>query len=656
MEEWRRAAEESLKGAPFDKKLVTPTPEGIKLQPIYSDVSGSARVVPGFREADLLIAQEILAENPSEFNQILLAELMRGQNCVALPLDVATRRALDPGEAAAGEVGQCGLSIAALADLESALNGVDLAAAPVLAWAGSSGLPLLAMFGALAEKRRGAAWCGGVLGDPLTEWARDGALPMAVSVAFDEMAKATTWAAVHAPDVRTIGVQASLWADAGGSAVDELAFGLATGVEYLRETANRGVDIGVSAPRTLFGFTLGPVVFMQVAKLRAFRLLWAQAVAAFGGNADAQVATIHGRSTVFNKSSLDPHTNMLRASVEGFVGIVGGVDSLHVAAFDESVRVSNDFSRRIARNVAIILSEECGLIDVADPAAGSYYVETLTDELASAAWTRFQEIEAGGGMTAALRSGWPQRAVAEAAQGRFAAMASRRESLIGVNFSANPLEEPLERGPVHHEFPRRVPAQKVDEGHMKTVAEAVEGLADRASLGSVRRALRSGVAAEEAIERVQVRGLAADYERLRAAASTWTAKTGAAPRVWLANFGPPRQHAARAEFAAGFFTPGGFDVRQARGAKTVDEAVGAADAADAAVVVLCSNDETYPEIVPDFVSALRARRPDQCIILAGLPEGQVESHRAAGISDFIHLRVNCLSFLGTLQRQLGILE
>ena len=663
-EEWKQAAEESLKGAPFDKKLITSTPEGIKLQPIYGQADLDALALPeswpglppfvrgshasGFKKRSWLIAQELPYGSAEKFNAALRSDLMRGQNSVALLPDVATRHGLDPDEASCGEVGECGLSLSTLDDASRAFAGVDFQAAPVLAFAGVSALPLAGLLQAASGAN---GFSGAVLADPLTEWARDGKLEISLDDAYAEMASLSKWAA--GKGIRTAGIQANLWADAGGTAVEELAFGLATGAAYFRALATAGVPEDEIAPRFVMALSLGSNLFMQIAKLRAARLLWDRIVESFG--VKPAPLFIHGRSSIFNKSVLDPYTNMLRATSEGFAGVVGGADSMHVAAFDEPARTPDEFSTRIARNIHIILAEECGFAEVADAAGGSWYVESLTIELAKKAWELFQEVEKHGGMAIALREGFPQAAVAASARARLDAVSKRREAVLGVNLFPNPAETPLAPNPDGSEKKftgraKRIAAAR--KGGVSLASASVEEIAKAfqagATIGEISKALlRKGAGVPE-IARVHVIRAAGGYERLRAATRENP------PMVWLAKFGPPKQSKARADFSSGFFSAGGYCVRQqTAGAKSVEEALDQAVASKAAIVVLCSTDDTYPEIVPAFVPELKAKMPGVKVILAGFPTDQIEAHKASGVDDFIHIKTDCLDFLTNLHKELA---
>lgn len=679
--EWRAAAEESLKGAPFEKKLLTKTHEGITLQPIYnaSDLEQlglgeswpglpdflRGRKAAGAKVEPWWMAQELPIGLPSAWNEAALADLSRGQNALSILLDASTRRCCDPDEAGPYEVAQCGLSLFQVEDLAAALRGVDPTPIALVCPAGATALPLLGLLVAASEKLgvNPSAWQGAVTADPITEYARDGKLDRSLEICWDEMAATVRWAEAVGSPLRLIGIQAGLWAEGGANAVQELAFGLATGVESLREMTARGLTVDQAASRCFFSYSLGSEIFPQIAKLRAARLLWHRVVSASGGGPNAMF--LHGRSSLFNKSRLDPHTNMLRATAEGFVAAVGGVDSFHVAAFDEPLRAPDTFSRRISRNVHIILGEECNFADVADPAGGSWYVEVLTRQLAEAAWAQFQEIEARGGMTSAVRRGEPQVAAAQSAESRLAAAATRKDGYIGVNLFPNVLEEIL---PAPASDQKSVQAARAAEavacradGHLAALPADVSAVANAfregATLGQVGAALTGSEGAEPAITRLRVRRAAEDFEELRDKALAYRAGKGQLPTIWLANFGPSKQYKARADFSTGFLSPGGFSVEQGLGSKSIEEAVEAAAqavAGGALAIVLCSTDDTYAEIVPAFIPAFRARCPQTRIIVAGYPTDLVKELEAAGVQDFLHLRRNCLEFNQELQEILGL--
>lgn len=694
--DWRRVAEESLEGAPFEKKLVTRTPEGIDLQPIYTRADGGATTgdwpgLPpygrgatalGSRTQGWQICQELPYGAPAEFNAALLQDLNRGQNSVYLLLDIATRLGLDPDEAPPGEVGGCGLSLATLDDLTRSLRGVDLSAVPVYVQAGMSAMPLTALFlAALAEQGQKAADLhGAILADPYADWLGRGTLAGPLAAAYDDMALATEWATRSGSPLRTVGVAANHWADAGGSAVHELAFGLATGVDYLRALGERHITATRAAPRFLFTLSSGSHLFMEIAKFRAARLLWARAVTATGAPAEAGRLVFHARTSLWNKTVLDPHVNLLRTTTEAFAAVVGGCASLHVAPFDECFRVPDDFSRRLARNIQIILAEECGLGRVVDPAGGSWYVEALTTQLATKAWALFQEVEKRGGMAAAIRAGFPQESVDKLAAERMSAVETRRDGIIGTNLHPNLKERPVESnlpdygalaaGRIRQvAVNRQRSAPERDAEVLARLADLItatpvekmrimtEAFAHGATLGEVGKVQRAGRAGEAAVPRLCIRRRSVAFETLRRRTEAHLKRTGARPLVFLANFGPRKQHAARAEFSTGFFAAGGFEIRAGTGSETAQAAAAAARESGAPIVVLCSTDETYPALVPAFAAELRAGSNPPIIVLAGLPatpELQQQYRDAGGVKEFIHLRANCAQLLARFLDLLGL--
>ncbi len=431
--DWRKLVDGELKGAAFDEKMLTRTSEGITLQPVYKreDVANlpQANTFPGlapfprggsaagYTGHPWDISQEINSSSPAEFNHAARNSLASGLSALNMVLDKATRNGADPDWAKHGEVGSGGLSIATLRDLERALEGIDLRKTSLFVRSGASALPFAALLMALMRRRHQPAsrLRGCIEMDPLGVLSHEGVLPQSLEGAYREMAVLTRWAAKHAPRLQTICVHSRAWHEAGGNAVQELAFTLATAVEYLREMHLRELDVNAVAPRMRFAVTVGTNFFLEISKLRALRTLWARAVAAMEGNETSQRLALHVRTSLWNKTIRDPHNNILRATVEAFAGVLGGCDSLQVGAFDELIRPPDDFSRRLARNTQLVLQKECHLTHVIDPAGGSWFVESVTSDLASRAWALFQEVEKLGGMAAALQAEFPQKTVAATA-------------------------------------------------------------------------------------------------------------------------------------------------------------------------------------------------------------------------------------------------
>jgi methylmalonyl-CoA mutase len=307
-----------------------------------------------------------------------------------------------------------------------------------------------------------------------------------------------------------------------------------------------------------------------------------------------------------NKTAYDEHTNILRTTTEAFSAVVGGCDSLRIGAFDEFTGPSSPLAQRIARNLHVILGEECDLARVADPAGGSYYVEWLTDQVAHRAWNLFQEIEKRGGMAKADAAGYPQELVAETARTRADALAKRRAVIIGVNQYPNIRELRPDR----------------------TV-----------------RPSRHSREAEP-------------FERLRDAAAAFAERTGQPPLLFQANIGPSRLYRLRADWTTGFFEVGGFKVAAERDYKDADEAAAAALASDARLVVITSSDETYATSVEPLARAIKAGNPGTFVLVAGAAKDKAaeSAWRAAGVDEFVNVSSNALELLTRLLTKIGVLS
>ncbi|HBC92700.1 MAG TPA: methylmalonyl-CoA mutase, partial [Pelotomaculum sp.] len=669
-EEWRKAAEKSLKGASFEKKLISKTYDGFEVQPIYwqSDVEDLPHMgsLPGFppfvRGSAALgyflkpweISQEFSYGDPVALNQAILHDLERGQTEFNFWLDYAGLAGLDADEAVSEDVGRAGVSISSLADLARVLEGIDLEKTPVYMQAGTMGLPVLALLSAYmrhqgksTEKLRG---CIGM--DPLGLLIRTGVLPYSLKDAYDAMAWTTAWAREHAPLLQTVLVQGHPYHDAGGSAVQELAFAAATAVEYLGEMQARGMHVDDVAARMRFSFSSGSDFFLEIAKLRAARLIWSQIAGAFGGSEKAQKMYMHVSTSNWNKTIYDPYVNILRTTTEAFAGVIGGADSINIGAFDRAIRPSDDFSRRIARNIHFILNDEVNLTIPVDPSGGSYYVEKMTDSLARKAWSLFQEVEAKGGMSKALQEGFPQEQAAQTAAKRKANIARRKDIFVGTNMYPNTIEKPLADNPVDYKTMKREQSKllagyraSIDKAALQealnalveakaqgggVVEAAVKAALSGATLGTLACAVQTEGAVVPSISAINIHRGAEIFEFLRKTSEAYRDKTGSPPRVFLANMGPIPQHKPRADFTTGFFETGGFKVLKNDGFPTVEEAAGAFADSGASIAVICSTDDTYSELVPPLTKLIKDARPDTTVLLAGYPADLVETFRQAG--------------------------
>ena len=683
-EQWKAEATVALKGAPFDKVMYTKTYENLTIEPIYcaEDIEGLPHLKsrPGFapfvrstKASGYLgepwkICQELTDGIPEKFNEEAKFDIARGQTGLHIVLDRPTRIGQDPADATSDEIGVRGLSLASLADLATALDGIDSAAVSLLCYTGATALPLIALFAAAqgdaGKDLNETAACIGC--DPLGELASEGHIAMSIDAAYDSMAQTIAWAQKKAPKLQTIFIQGHPYHNAGASSNEEVAFALASGAEYLRAMMARGLPIDDVAQRIRFGFSLGSTFFMEIAKLRAARILWSQLVAAFGGSEEAQKMRIHGRSSAFNKTVFDPYVNMLRITSEGMSGAVGGVDSLHLAPFDEPQRTPDRFSRRIARNVQVMLQEEARFTMPIDMGGGSYYIEKMTNDFAASAWAIFQDIENKGGMAAAIAAGQPQAMCAATAAKRARNIQHRSDVILGTNMYANLAEKKIDIPQIDHDAIKKSRIAVLTAWRRKTllytlgdqlgaiesglgdpsfpaVDRAIEALRSGATLGQLVELAAPSTAAT--VTRLLITRSAKDFETLRTRVEAAQQNNGRKFQIFLATMGPIPQHKPRADFAAGFFEVTGFEMLWNAGFETADAAADAALAANVSVIVICSTDATYPDYVPKLASRIKAARPAATVIVAGKQAAEVEqAFIAAGVDDFIHVRSNCYEF------------
>ena len=676
---WREAADQLLKGKPFDKFMTSRTPEGIRLEPIFRkevlDDLPAAATLPGFdgylrgtsaagyRQQPWEIAQELPYGTPAEFNAAVRADLMRGQNALNVLLDIATLNGVDPDAAKVGEVAACGLSLACLRDMEAAFDTIIPDAVSFHLRAGCAGLSVGAIFFAwLKQQAVDPSKVNGSLGmDPLAVSAASGQLPVKLAALLSEQAIMAKHCAENAPGIRAVGVSSLPYHQAGASAVEELGIALATGAFYLSELVERGLAIDQAARQIRFSFCIGPNFFMEIAKLRAARMLWAQVVQAFGGDAESQKIVMHARTGLYNKTQKDPYVNMLRTTTEALSGAIGGVDSMCVGNFDEVSRMPDTFSRRISRNTQIILQEECELTAVVDPAGGSWAVEWLTNELAEKAWACFTDIEAEGGVQHALKSGFIHDMLAATAKENEANLGARRKSLIGTNVYPNLQEKELEAALPDYAKLRDQRAFEIARARMELdeagdatvmaalnhlveatpdalVAALIEAVEAGATIGEITKTIRAAVDPGEAIKPMPATRLAAKYEQMRTASASFARRTGRAPAIFLTNLGPLRRHKARADFTTGFFQTGGFDVISPAGFDTPEAAVAALTESEVGITVVCGTDDDYAEKFADYARAIKAALPRMQVILAGFPGDHEAAYRAAGMDDYIFVK------------------
>lgn len=684
-EAWREVVEKDLKGAPFEKKLITRTFEGVELQPVYTSRDWSSEGDPnGFpglpfflrgskplalAETGWDLRQEYTHPDLAASNQAILADLEGGVTSILLRLDCAARGGLDADSKAADELSaRDGVAAYHVDDLDAVLAKVQLPLVGVALEAGAAFLPAAAQLVALwrrhdvePDEARGA-----FNADPLAVLARDGQLPISPQTALGLMADLAKWTSANYPKVTAVRVGTAAYHHAGATAVQDIAFSMATGVEYLRGMTAAGMDVSSAARQILFSMSVGTHQFLSIAKLRAARSLWARVVEASGGDAEAGAMRLHTRVSKRVLTARDPYVNLLRNTVAVFAGGVGGAEVITSEPYDVAAGLPDATSRRIARNTLHVLQDESHLHRVVDPAGGSWYMDWLTNELATQAWSQLQEIERQGGMLAALESGWVADQIDSAFAPRAKAIASRKEGITGVSEFPNLTEEPVvrqtpDRAALQAKATQRLATARCAAevvsgvaGSSEKMAAAVEAASAGASIGQLASGLGFGEG-DTTITPIAPHPFAEPFEALRDASDKWLAEEGSRPKVFLANMGPIAHHTARATFSKNFFEAGGFEAVTNNGFADADAAAKALAESGAKVAVICSSDKLYPELVPDTTAKLKAAGA-RTVVLAGYPGENENAWRDAGVDQFIFIKCDVLSTLRNLLREEGVLQ
>jgi len=565
-EAWEEAIRKDLKGADYTRKLMWQTEEGLAVKPYYrkEDIAAldslrqsrvCSSIAAGRRlNGDWRIREEIDAINPEQANQDARRAVAAGAEQIAF-LNANVQNGSDLG-----------------------LLLVNLQEVPIhFQNAGKALLRLLTT----REKERSAS-----------AQLSSGWNP------FESPAFAAEILLALPPGFVPFTIDGSGFEESGASAVQEIGFTLAAAIDFLGEMTSRTIEVDRAAAAIEFSFAIGANYFFQIAKLRAFRILWARVQESFGGKQQSVPARIHARSSRWNKTIYDPHVNILRATTEAMSAALGGADSISVAAFDECYRAPNEASRRMARNTQIVLKQEALLSRVADAGAGSYYLEFLTDFIARESWKIMQGIESAGGFGKANASGQLAKALNESMAAREKAVVERRRVFTGTNQYADPSEKALDRiDPMHRSVERRG---------------------------------------------------ARSYEQLRLRTERHAVLNGKTPRILLAEVGDVKMRSARSGFAQHFLASAGFELVTQRFESAGEIAPGNAD-----LIVLCSSDAEYAGLAAELFTMLKTLGCSVPVIVAGNP-ASADQLRELGVADFIHVRCNPIEFLTAWQQRLGI--
>jgi methylmalonyl-CoA mutase len=607
---WLRLVEKALKGADFEKRLVQRTADGIRIDPLYARdraipgndtaLPGTAPFTRGTGTANWQMRQPCVETDPVAARAVIAEDFAAGADSMEIRIEAA---------------GQAGLPPTADA-LAAALTGIPLDKVTISLSAGESARLAAEGLAALWSRSGTPAfeWRAAINLDPIGDLARLGGASMKLETAVAEAARFAADPRWHDGQVSVLVADGRIYHEAGASEAQELAGLASTLVAYLRAMAVVGAKPAGALARISIGLSTDADLFMSIAKLRAARrIVWRIADAAGAGSvaASCRMAVTTSARMMARR---DPWVNMLRTCAAGMAGALGGADALTILPYTWALGKPDDFARRIARNMHVVLKEESGLGRVADPAGGSWYLESLTEELAQKAWTEFQEIEAQGGIIAALRNGFVCDRIATVAAERARSIATGRAALTGVSA-----------------FPR---------------------LGDDGVRVEPMPAPRTGPGAAERVPALSPIRLGAAFEALRDKADAFATATGRQPRVFLASLGSTGEHSARSTWIANFLAAGGIAVIAGEGfTSSADVGRSFADSG-ARVACICSSDTVYAELAEATAGVLKQAGASR-VLLAGRPKNEAEL-KAAGVDAFLYAGQDAVAALSALQAHLGV--
>ncbi|MCL4127459.1 UNVERIFIED_CONTAM: hypothetical protein GTU68_007989 [Idotea baltica] len=661
--EWADRAQAELRGKAVDD-LTWRTIEGIDVQPVYGadDLDGVAHVgsMPGEAPFTRGVKATMYAGRPwtirqyagfstaEESNAFYRKALAAGQQGVSVAFDLATHRGYDSDhERVVGDVGKAGVAIDSVEDMKILFDGIPLDKVSVSMTMNGAVIPILANFIVAGEEQGHdrAVLSGTIQNDILKEFMVRNTYVYPPEPSMRLVADIIEYTADNMPKFNSISISGYHMQEAGANLVQELAFTLADGREYVRTAIARGMDVDAFAPRLSFFFAIGMNFFMEAAKLRAARLLWSRIMAEFEPKSEkSSMLRTHCQTSGVSLQEQDPYNNVVRTAYEAMAAVLGGTQSLHTNSFDEAMGLPTAFSSRIARNTQLILQEETGVTNVVDPLAGSYYIEKLTADLADAAWEIIEEVEGLGGMTKAVASGMPKLRIEESAAKRQAMIDRGDEVIVGVNKYRLDQEDPIDVLDIDND--------KVREGQvarLENIRATRDSAACEAALSEVtRRASEGGNLLDAAVEAARARATVGEismamektFGRHRAEVKTLAGVYGAAyegdagfaaiqkdvenfaeaegrrPRMLVVKMGQDG-HDRGAKVIATAFADIGFDVDVGPLFQTPEEAAQDAVDNDVHVIGISSQAAGHKTLAPKLIEALKAAEAEDILVICG---------------------------------------
>ncbi|WP_341704927.1 methylmalonyl-CoA mutase [Ferrovibrio sp.] len=684
-EAWAKLARKELGDRPL-ADLVWDSPEGIAIKPLYTEADLEGLELegvpllgsqPGFAPFTRGVRATMYANRPwtirqyagfstaEESNAFYRKNLAAGQQGVSVAFDLATHRGYDSDHPrVVGDVGKAGVAIDSVEDMKILFDGIPLDKMSVSMTMNGAVLPVLACYIVAGEEQgvSPAQLSGTIQNDILKEFMVRNTYIYPPAPSMRIIADIIGYTAQNMPKFNSISISGYHMQEAGATAVQELAFTLADGLEYVRTAINSGLDVDAFAGRLSFFFAIGMNFFMEIAKLRAARFLWAKIMQQFDPKkAGSSMLRTHCQTSGVSLTEQDPYNNVVRTAIEAMAAVLGGTQSLHTNALDEAIALPTEFSARIARNTQLIIQEETYVTKVVDPLAGSYYVEALTHALVSHAWALIQEVEAMGGMTKAVESGMPKLKIEEAAARRQARVDRGEDVIVGVNKyrpAKSDVPELLEVDNTRVREQQVTRLNTIRNTRDKAAAEAAiraleEGAAGNANLLELCvNAARARVTVGEmsdAMERVftrhqaTVRSIAGVYGaayandegfmKIQQEIDRFAAEEGRRPRMLVVKLGQDG-HDRGAKVIATAFADLGFDVDVGPLFQTPEEAAKDAVDNDVHVIGVSSQAAGHKTLVPQLIAALKQQGADDILVITGgvIPPQDYDFLRQAGVA------------------------
>jgi methylmalonyl-CoA mutase len=676
---WRALATKELKGAD-PESLSWHTLEGIKVKPLYTaaDVAGLPQMgeVPGVAPFTRGVKATMYAGRPwtirqyagfstaEESNAFYRKALAAGQQGVSVAFDLATHRGYDSDHPrVVGDVGKAGVAIDSVEDMKILFNGIPLDKVSVSMTMNGAVIPILANFIVTGEEQGvdRAALSGTIQNDILKEFMVRNTYIYPPEPSMRIIADIIEFTSAEMPKFNSISISGYHMQEAGANLVQELAFTLADGREYVRAAIARGMNVDDFAGRLSFFFAIGMNFFMETAKLRAARMLWTRIMQEFEPKKTGSLMLrTHCQTSGVSLQEQDPYNNVIRTAYEAMAAALGGTQSLHTNALDEAIALPTEFAARIARNTQLILQEETGITHVIDPLAGSYYVESLTHELAEKAWALIEEVEAMGGMTKAVASGMPKLRIEESAARRQAAIDRGDEVIVGVNKYKLAKQDPIDILDIDN-----VAVREAQVARLKTTRAGRDEARCQAALAELtRRAEAGGNLLEAAVEaararasvgeisdamekifgrhRAEVKTLAgvygaayegdAGFEAIQRDVEAFAEEEGRRPRMLVVKMGQDG-HDRGAKVIATAFADIGFDVDVGPLFQTPEEAAQDAIDNDVHVIGISSQAAGHKTLAPKLIEALREKGAGDILVICGgvIPQQDYDFLMGAGV-------------------------